>query len=118
MDKFGDPSKILVYYNILLLQIGNKMISFPNSNGDPKRNVTEEYQELKDIIAHNLCYLRKMEKLSQKKLSEISGVSISTIKNIETRKENITIETIVKLTVALNRFYYLLVKEKIFGTVK
>jgi transcriptional regulator with XRE-family HTH domain len=88
-----------------------------SNQDEPDRNFADEFQDLKEIIAHNLCIFRKWEGLTQKQLGKKSGLGESTIKNIETARENITIETIVKLCVALNKFYVILVKEKIHVTV-
>lgn len=45
--------------------------------------------------------LRKKENLSQAKLSELSGVSISYIKKLELKQQNPSVETLEKIAKAL-----------------
>ena len=92
----------------------NQKNDFPQQpNGVLKKNFDEEFREVKEIFAHNLKAYRKSQKISQKRLSEVSGVAKITIKNIETSKENVTIKTILKLAIALDKFYYNFLKEKV-----
>ncbi len=55
-----------------------------------------------DIIAQNVFRLRKEKKLSQEALAEICNLSTRYIGNIERNGANITIDTLEKLTIALN----------------
>ena len=55
-----------------------------------------------DIIAQNVFRLRKEKKLSQEALAEICNLSTRYIGNIERNGANITIDTLEKLTLALN----------------
>jgi transcriptional regulator with XRE-family HTH domain len=53
-------------------------------------------------IGKRIRELRKIKKLTQEKLAEISGVSVVLIGTLETKGRNISIETLVKLLDGLN----------------
>jgi|GEM_PF-4716801 len=55
----------------------------------------EELDTIK--IGKRIKELRKIKKLTQERLSEISGVSVVLIGTLETKGRNISIETLVKL---------------------
>lgn len=61
-----------------------------------------EINELKRNIASNLRQYRAKNKVSQEKLSELTGISQQFICNIETEKVNPSIETLLKISNALN----------------
>lgn len=48
-------------------------------------------------LADQIKERRKILNITQEDLSEISGVSLRTLKEIETRKGNPTLETLIKL---------------------
>lgn len=58
-------------------------------------------QVIKNIIAENMKRLRKEKDLSQKRLSELSGVSIPFVKGLESARQNPSIETLDKIASAL-----------------
>ena len=55
----------------------------------------------KTLFAANLSRLRKGRKLSQKRLSEIAGLTHNFINDIETAKKGVSFETIDRLSEAL-----------------
>lgn len=61
-----------------------------------------EINELKKNIAANLRQFRAKNKISQEKLSDLTGISQQFICNIETEKVNPSIETLLKIANALN----------------
>lgn len=64
-------------------------------------NIFMEIKDLKKNMATNLRQLRAKSKLSQEKLSEMTGISQQFICNIETEKVNPSIETMLKIANAL-----------------
>ena len=64
-------------------------------------NLFMEIKDLKKNMAANLRQLRAKSKLSQEKLSEMTGISQQFICNIETEKVNPCIETMLKIANAL-----------------
>ena len=64
-------------------------------------NIFMEIKDLKKNMAANLRQLRAKSKLSQEKLSEMTGISQQCICNIETEKVNPSIETMLKIANAL-----------------
>ena len=64
-------------------------------------NIFMEIKDLKKNMAANLRQLRAKSKLSQEKLSEMTGISQQFICNIETEKVNPSIETMLKIANAL-----------------
>lgn len=64
-------------------------------------NIFMEIKDLKKNMAANLRQLRAKSKLSQKKLSEMTGISQQFICNIETEKVNPSVETMLKIANAL-----------------
>ncbi len=61
-----------------------------------------EIGNLKKTIASNLRLNRAKNKISQEKLSELTGISQQFICNIETEKVNPSVETLLKIANALN----------------
>ena len=61
-----------------------------------------EIRNLKKTIASNLRLNRAKNKISQEKLSELTGISQQFICNIETEKVNPSVETLLKIANALN----------------
>ena len=61
-----------------------------------------EIGNLKKTIASNLRLNRAKNKISQEKLSELTGISQQFICNIETEKVNPSVETLLKISNALN----------------
>ena len=61
-----------------------------------------EIGNLKKTIASNLRLNRAKNKISQEKLSELTGISHQFICNIETEKVNPSVETLLKIANALN----------------
>ena len=45
--------------------------------------LTREAEYLRQILAHNVLYLRKKRRLSREELSELSGVSVNAISKVE-----------------------------------
>lgn len=64
------------------------------------KDITNQY----NIFNKNIKYYRKKLGLTQEDLAEISGLSISYIKQIESKREysNVTFITLSKLSMALN----------------
>lgn len=58
--------------------------------------------DLKKNIAANLRQHRAKHKISQEKLSELTGISQQFICSIETEKVNPSVETLLKISNALN----------------
>lgn len=52
-------------------------------------------------VTYNVKYYRRLRKLSLKQLSELSGIGISTINDIECNKHHPTIPTLLSLANAL-----------------
>lgn len=61
-----------------------------------------EIENLKKNIASNIRQQRAKNKISQEKLSELTGISQQFICNIETEKVNPSVETLLKIANALN----------------
>lgn len=61
-----------------------------------------EIENLKKNIASNIRQQRSKNKISQEKLSELTGISQQFICNIETEKVNPSVETLLKIANALN----------------
>lgn len=59
-------------------------------------------REMMQVLANNLRGIRKSQKLSQKKLSEISGVSFATVKKFELTGV-ISLESFLQLCRAVGR---------------
>lgn len=57
---------------------------------------------LRQIFRKNVKYYRKKFKLSQEKLAELSGLSTNYIGDIERTNRKVTIDTIEKISNALN----------------
>lgn len=57
--------------------------------------------EIEHMIAGRICQIRKRRKLSQKKLSEKSGVSLGSLKQFEQRGE-ISLPSLIKIAIALD----------------
>lgn len=53
-------------------------------------------------VTYNVKYYRRLRKLSLKQLSELSGIGISTINDIECNKHHPTIPTLLSIANALN----------------
>lgn len=64
-------------------------------------NEIMEIFDLKKNIASNLRQYRAKKKISQEKLSDLTGISQQFICNIETEKVNPSIETMLKIANAL-----------------
>jgi len=60
-----------------------------------------ESNKLKRNIASNLRQYRAKNRISQEKLSDLTGVSQQFICNIETEKVNPSVETLLKIAEAL-----------------
>lgn len=60
------------------------------------------YNEIYNRIAIKMKMLRFERKLTQETLSEISGISINSISNIENMKEDIKLSTLISIAKALN----------------
>lgn len=58
-------------------------------------------QELECVLAHRLLAARKNKKLSRRKLAELTGVSASSIDNIEHERQTPSVACLVKLADAL-----------------
>lgn len=57
---------------------------------------------LRQIFRKNVKYYRKQFKLSQEKLAELAGLSTNYIGDIERTNRKVTIDTIEKISTALN----------------
>ena len=72
---------------------------------------TEEFKnewanDLRFHIARNLLHLRRHRRMSQSAVGEAAGTSQSAVARIESAQENITLETLQRLVVAMRgRFY-------------
>lgn len=53
-------------------------------------------------VTYNVRHQRELQRLSLKQLSELSGVGLSTINDIECNKHHPTIPTLLSLANALN----------------
>ena len=75
------------------------------------KDLLNQYQ----VFSSNIKRLRKERNLTQEKLSEISDLSISYIKQIESCKnyKNLTLTTMLKLSKALDTSINSLFKEKV-----
>ena len=64
----------------------------------------EEYKGLYQQFGLNVVYYRKKKRLSQEKLAELTDLSLSYIKQIESKREfkNVTFTTLEKIAKALN----------------
>ncbi|MFA9422551.1 MAG: helix-turn-helix domain-containing protein [Sedimentibacter sp.] len=58
-------------------------------------------KEIDKLIAERIRNIRKRKKISQKKLSEKSGVSLGSVKRFESSGE-ISLISLTKITIALN----------------
>jgi transcriptional regulator with XRE-family HTH domain len=96
----------------MIKTVENKRIP-KSQNGEDKLNAEDEFTDAKLLLARSLRFYRKSAGLTQKQLSINSGVSESEIKQIETRQKNVTLETIVKLAVAMDQFYINLYKKDV-----
>ncbi|MBO8431539.1 helix-turn-helix transcriptional regulator [Spirochaetes bacterium] len=61
-----------------------------------------EIENLKKNIASNIRQQRAKNKISQEKLSELTGISQQFICNIENEKVNPSVETLLKIANSLN----------------
>ena len=61
-----------------------------------------EIENLKKNIASNIRQQRAKNKISQEKLSELTGISQQFICNIENEKVNPRVETLLKIANSLN----------------
>lgn len=57
---------------------------------------------LRQIFRHNVKYYRKKFNLSQEKLAELAGLSTNYIGDIERTNRKVTIDTVEKISKALN----------------
>jgi transcriptional regulator with XRE-family HTH domain len=64
------------------------------------KDLLKQYQ----IFSNNVKYIRKKKNLTQEELAEISDLSISYVKQIESCKnyKNLTLTTMLKISKALN----------------
>lgn len=62
----------------------------------------KKHIKLRTIVASNIRSIRLKQSLSQEKLAELTGLHRTYISSIERSKRNITIDSIEKLTTALN----------------
>ncbi|MBQ9234319.1 MAG: helix-turn-helix transcriptional regulator [Lachnospiraceae bacterium] len=67
----------------------------------PRKIVWETPEDINKTIANNLINIRKRKKISQKRLSDMSGVSYGSIKRFETTGE-ISLSSLTKLAVSLD----------------
>lgn len=44
-----------------------------------------------DYLCQNICYIRKVRKMTQKEMADILGVGVSTLRKIERRAPNVRI---------------------------
>ncbi len=58
--------------------------------------------DIKSIIASNIRQYRAKHRISQEKLSELTGISQQHISNIETEQVNPSIEILLSIAKALN----------------
>ena len=66
-------------------------------------------------VAQNIVHLRRYRRVSQQNLATAVGTSQSAIARIESGQENITLETLQRITVALNgRFYIALRPQEVW----
>ena len=70
---------------------------------DPKRKKNIELEMKKLEMSLAIINLRKKKKISQAKLAEKIGMKQSAVGRIEAGKQNLTIETLQKIAVALNK---------------
>ena len=68
-----------------------------NIHGKPLK-----YQQIKQNIASNIRQYRAKKKISQEKLSELTGISQQHISNIENEQVNPSIELLLKIADALD----------------
>lgn len=61
-----------------------------------------KHDQLQEYISFRIRECRKEKKLSQEKLSEMAGLGIKAIQNIETQKYDFKIQTLEKVIRALN----------------
>ena len=64
--------------------------------------------DIKNIFGNNVRKAREMQGLTQEKLSELIGIGVPALSNIECGKSYPTAETIEKIVKALKVEYYLL----------
>ena len=73
-----------------------------------KENLVGLKERVTENLATNLKYFRKNLKLTQKELGKHCGVHEQTIKNIENKNSNITLENLLQLSLELNTHYSIL----------
>lgn len=76
---------------------------FEEEMKDPEFRRHYEIEKKKLEMAMKIAELRKSKKLSQKQLAEKIGIKQSVIGRIEAGNQNLTIETLHKIAVALNK---------------
>ncbi len=69
-----------------------------------KNEMFEKFEREYSRLSYNIKSIRKMKNITQEKLAEKSGLSISYIKQLESKKEykNLTFESMVKLSKGLD----------------
>jgi len=68
--------------------------------------------DLRFHVARNLVYLRRFRKLSQKSVAGTVGTSQSAIARVESGQENVTLDTLQRIIVALDGRLYLSIYPK------
>lgn len=58
--------------------------------------------EIKQLIGMRIKHLRRTKKMSQENLAEKSGISFKYVSSIERGKENPTLDTFIKMSLALD----------------
>lgn len=66
-----------------------------------KEFVNEWANDPRFHVARNLLYLRRYQKMSQKDVARVIGISRSAVARIESAQEDITLDTLQRLVVAL-----------------
>lgn len=78
---------------------------FANLFSDP-RFQKEWANQVRFHVARNLLYLRRYRKMSQATLANKAGTSQSAIARIESAQENITLDTLERIVVALDGSFF------------
>ena len=95
-----------------------EVLSRPSSSPLAEVYRTKEFRNewannVQSHVARNLLHLRRYRRMSQARVGEAMGTSQSAIARIESAQENITLDTLQRLVVALDgRFYVSIVPQE------